>query len=130
MLLQGRGPPSRWCLRPTGVAGRHDSRRARGRHALVSPALIAAISDTASAVARAAVGGVYRFWRDSGYLVGGLVAGAVDDGDAVSIVAISGLWVVHDLPGDAPARTLVESIAQRSSTGACPSAARRLRAGA
>ena len=78
------------------------------RHALVSPTLIAAISDTASAVARAAVVGVYRFWRDSGYLVGGLVA-----------VAISGLWVVHDLPGDAPARTLVESIAQRSSTGAC-----------
>jgi MFS family permease len=74
--------------------------------ALVYPTLIAAISDTVSPVARAPVVGVYRFWRDSGYVVGGIVAGvvadSVDDGAAIALVAavtaLSGLWVAFDLP--------------------------------
>jgi MFS family permease len=73
--------------------------------ALVYPTLIAAISDRVSPVARAPVVGVYRFWRDSGYVVGGLVAGVAADalgfGGAIALVAAvtaaSGLWVALDL---------------------------------
>ena len=75
--------------------------------ALVYPTLIAAISDAVSPVARAASVGVYRFWRDMGYVVGGLVAGlladAIDFSGAIAVVAAltaaSGIWVALDLPG-------------------------------
>jgi MFS family permease len=74
--------------------------------ALVYPTLIAAVSDAVSPVARAPVVGVYRFWRDTGYVAGGLVAGlladAIDFGGAIAVVAgltaLSGLWVAVDLP--------------------------------
>ena len=74
--------------------------------ALVYPTLIAAISDAVTPVARAPVVGVYRFWRDSGYVAGGLVAGGVADavgfGGAIAVVAgltaASGLWVWLDMP--------------------------------
>jgi MFS family permease len=73
--------------------------------ALVYPTLIAAISDHVSPVARAPVVGVYRFWRDSGYVAGGLLAGVGADllgfGGAIALVAgltaASGLWVAFDL---------------------------------
>ena len=39
--------------------------------ALVYPTLIAAISDAVTPVARAPMVGVYRFWRDMGYVAGG-----------------------------------------------------------
>lgn len=69
--------------------------------ALVYPTLIAAISDDVSPVARASVVGVYRFWRDLGYVVGALLAGIAADElgfeAAISIVAgltaLSGIWV-------------------------------------
>jgi MFS family permease len=75
--------------------------------ALVYPTLIAAISDAVSPIARASVVGIYRFWRDAGYVAGGLIAGTVADAigfsGAIAIVAAltaaSGLWVAHDLPG-------------------------------
>jgi MFS family permease len=74
--------------------------------ALVYPTLIAAVSDAVSPVARAPVVGVYRFWRDMGYVAGGLftgiVADAIDFSGAIAVVAaltaLSGLWVVIDLP--------------------------------
>jgi MFS family permease len=74
--------------------------------ALVYPTLIAAVSDAVSPVARAPVVGVYRFWRDMGYVAGGLVTGlladAIDFGGAIAVVAgltaLSGLWVAVDLP--------------------------------
>jgi MFS family permease len=74
--------------------------------ALVYPTLIAAISDAVSPVARPRVMGVYRFWRDAGYAIGGLIAGITADalgyGGAITIVAAmtaaSGLWVLHDMP--------------------------------
>jgi MFS family permease len=74
--------------------------------ALVYPTLIAAISDTVSPVARAPTVGVYRFWRDMGYVAGGVIAGAVADAlgytGAIAIVAAvtaaSGAWVAIDLP--------------------------------
>ena len=74
--------------------------------ALVYPTLIAAMSDAVSPVARAPVVGVYRFWRDLGYALGAVIAGVVADAlgysGAISIVAaltaISGLWVLYDMP--------------------------------
>jgi MFS family permease len=74
--------------------------------ALVYPTLIAAISDEVSPVARASAVGVYRFWRDSGYVAGGLLAGLAADGlsfeAAIAIVAVltalSGLWVAVEAP--------------------------------
>jgi MFS family permease len=76
--------------------------------ALVYPTLIAAMSDAVTPVARAPIVGVYRFWRDSGYVFGGLIAGGVADalgyGGAITLVAAltatSGLWVLHDMPAD------------------------------
>ena len=52
--------------------------------------------------------GIYRFWRDRGYALGALIAGAVADtrgyGGAIAVVAgltgASGLWVLVDMPGD------------------------------
>ena len=74
--------------------------------ALVYPTLIAAISDAVSPVARAPVVGVYRFWRDMGYALGALIAGATADalgyGGAIAVAAgltaASGLWVLIDMP--------------------------------
>ena len=76
--------------------------------ALVYPTLIAAISDHVSPIARAPTIGVYRFWRDSGYVFGGLIAGFVADslgyGGAIALVAgltaASGVWVAIDMPGE------------------------------
>jgi MFS family permease len=78
--------------------------------ALVYPTLIAAMSDAVTPVARAPIVGVYRFWRDSGYVFGGLIAGGVADalgyGAAITLVAgltaASGLWVLHDMPAHPP----------------------------
>jgi MFS family permease len=74
--------------------------------ALVYPTLIAAISDAVSPIARAPVVGIYRFWRDAGYVAGGLIAGTLADAigfsGAIAVVAAltaaSGVWVAHDLP--------------------------------
>jgi MFS family permease len=74
--------------------------------ALVYPTLIAAISDVVSPFARPAAVGVYRFWRDMGYVAGGLIAGvgadAIDYSGAIGLVAgltaASGLWVLLDMP--------------------------------
>jgi MFS family permease len=78
--------------------------------ALVYPTLIAAISDAVTPVARPPVVGVYRFWRDSGYVFGGLIAGVAADalgyGGAIGLVAgltaASGLWVLRDMPSRLP----------------------------
>jgi len=75
--------------------------------ALVYPTLIAAISDAVAPIARAPTVGVYRFWRDMGYAVGGVAAGTLADslgfGGAIGVVAgltaASGLWVALDLRG-------------------------------
>jgi MFS family permease len=91
--------------------------------ALVYPTLIAAISDTVSPVARAPTVGVYRFWRDMGYVAGGVIAGAVADAlgyaGAIAIVAgltaASGAWVAIDLPRARASRgSAVRSIAGRA----------------
>jgi MFS family permease len=74
--------------------------------ALVYPTLIAAVSDAVSPMARAPSVGVYRFWRDMGYVAGGLLAGLTADalgyGGAIALVggltAVSGIWVAIDFP--------------------------------
>jgi hypothetical protein len=58
-----------------------------------------------SPIARAPTVGVYRFWRDMGYVVGGLLAGlvadAIDFSAAIALVAAltaaSGAWVAIDM---------------------------------
>ena len=69
--------------------------------AMVYPTLLAAIGDVAHPSWRASAVGVYRFWRDLGFAVGGILAGVVADllglGWAIWIVAaitaLSGLVV-------------------------------------
>jgi MFS family permease len=70
--------------------------------ALVYPTLIAAVSDVVAPRDRAAVVGVYRFWRDSGFVLGGLLTGLAADvlgaasaiGVVAALTAVSGLVVV------------------------------------
>jgi MFS family permease len=95
--------------------------------ALVYPTLIAAISDSVTPVARAATIGVYRFWRDMGYVVGGLTVGlladAIDPGATIAVVAgltaLSGLWVAFGVPGT-PARPSARPQTSPSHTVAKP----------
>jgi MFS family permease len=74
--------------------------------AMVYPTLLAAVGDVAHPRWRASAVGVYRLWRDGGYVVGALLAGAMADlfGMAWSIGAValltlaSGLLVVVRMP--------------------------------
>lgn len=61
--------------------------------ALVYPTLIALVSDRAPADWRGGALGVYRFWRDAGYAVGALGAGALADivGLANTMYVVAGL---------------------------------------
>ena len=59
--------------------------------ALVYPTLIAAVSDAVEPRHRAPVVGVYRFWRDAGFVAGALLVGFVSDalgtGPTIALVA-------------------------------------------
>src|SRR5215218_8431869 len=90
--------------------------------ALVYPTLIAAVSDVAQPVDRAQLVGVYRFWRDFGFVVGAVLAGTIADafgsGTAIVVVAAltagSGIWVATTHWGSRPAplrRTAAELLA-------------------
>jgi MFS family permease len=63
--------------------------------ALVYPTLLAGVADSARPASRGAAVGVYRFWRDLGYVAGALVAGVLADafGMAAAIAAIGGLTI-------------------------------------
>ena len=69
--------------------------------ALVYPTLLAAVSDVARPSWRASAVGVYRLWRDAGYVVGGLGAGLLADalggpaavGAVAAVTALSGVVV-------------------------------------
>lgn len=69
--------------------------------ALVYPTLLAAVSDGVEPQERAPAVGVYRFWRDAGFVLGALGAGLGADslGSGATIAAVaaltgaSGLWV-------------------------------------
>jgi len=74
--------------------------------AMVYPTLLASIGDVAHPSWRGSAVGVYRLWRDSGYAVGALLAGALSDlfgiAWAIGVVAVltflSGLLVAWRMP--------------------------------
>lgn len=74
--------------------------------AMVYPTLLAAIGDVAAPAWRSSAVGVYRLWRDLGYVVGAVAAGAIADafgmGWAIGVVAVltlmSGLLVALRMP--------------------------------
>lgn len=61
--------------------------------ALVYPTLLAAVSDVTPADRRASAVGVYRLWRDGGYVAGALLAGLLADwlGLPAAILIVGGL---------------------------------------
>lgn len=67
--------------------------------ALVYPTLLAAIGDVAHPAWRGTAVGVYRLWRDGGYVVGAVVAGIAADllGMPGSIAIIGGLTALSGL---------------------------------
>jgi len=67
--------------------------------AMVYPTLLAAVSDVAHPVWRASAVGVYRFWRDAGFAIGALLAGAIADrlGLSAAIWVVGGLTAISGL---------------------------------
>jgi len=67
--------------------------------ALVYPTLIAAVGDVAHPSWRATAVGVYRLWRDTGYVVGALLGGLVADvfDLRAAVMVVAGLSVVSGL---------------------------------
>ncbi len=61
--------------------------------ALVYPTLLAVVSDAARVPDRATAIGIYRFWRDSGYPAGAIIAGVIADaaGFPAAIITVAGL---------------------------------------
>jgi MFS family permease len=59
--------------------------------ALTYPALLAVVGDFAAPSWTAAAVGVYRTWRDGGYVVGAIAAGALADvfGTATALVIVA-----------------------------------------
>jgi len=67
--------------------------------ALVYPTLLAAVGDVAHPTWRATAVGVYRLWRDTGYVVGALLGGVVADlfDLRAAVMTVAGLSVVSGL---------------------------------
>ncbi|MDD3760268.1 MAG: MFS transporter [Acidithiobacillus sp.] len=70
--------------------------------ALLYPNLIAAMADVAPAAVRGKTLGIYRYWRDTGYAIGGLLlGGAAQWADAAlptiwltaGVTAVSAIWI-------------------------------------
>lgn len=80
--------------------------------ALVYPTLLAAVGDVVHPSYRASAIGVYRLWRDSGYAVGGLLAGVLADlfGIPWAIGVIAGLTL---LSGCVAVATMRETLTPR-----------------
>jgi MFS family permease len=74
--------------------------------AMVYPTLLAAVGDVAHPSWRGSAVGIYRLWRDSGYAVGALLAGALADlfgmawsiGAVALLTAASGVVVAWRMP--------------------------------
>jgi MFS family permease len=67
--------------------------------ALVYPTLIAAVSDAGRPRDRARLVGVYRFWRDFGFVIGALIAGFAADATSprTAIVVVAALTAASGL---------------------------------
>jgi MFS family permease len=80
--------------------------------AMVYPTLLAAIGDVAHPAWRGSAVGIYRLWRDLGYAVGALLAGALADafgmgtaiGAVAAITAASAVVVALRMPETLPVR--------------------------
>jgi len=81
LLAYGSGPPA-WAAAMVGLG--------LGT-AAVYPTLLSTVGDVAPPAQRAALVGVYRFWRDAGYPVGALIGGLIADaaGIGASLIAIA-----------------------------------------
>jgi MFS family permease len=64
--------------------------------AMVYPALLAAVGDVAHPAWRASAVGMYRLWRDAGYVIGALAAGILADrfGMRVAIATVAALTLL------------------------------------
>lgn len=84
--------------------------------AMVYPTLLAAIGDVAHPSWRASAVGVYRLWRDSGYAVGALLAGATADvfGIAAAVWLVAALTLVS---GAVVALRMRETLASHAERG-------------
>ena len=83
--------------------------------AMVYPTLLAAVGDVAHPEWRASAIGVYRFWRDAGFAVGGLVAGVTADLAGLR-TAIWAVAVLTAASGLIVAARMYETLPTRSST--------------
>ncbi len=81
--------------------------------AMVYPTLLAVIGDVAHPSWRASSVGIYRLWRDLGYAIGALLAGALADGLglAPAMWAVAGLTF---LSGVGAAMRMTETLATRA----------------
>ncbi|HXF63834.1 MAG TPA: MFS transporter [Caldilineaceae bacterium] len=87
--------------------------------ALVYPTLLAAVGDVARPERRGATVGVYRFWRDGGYAIGALLAGALADTIGISgtilvigaLTALSGLIVAGVMAETLPDAQRLDAVA-------------------
>src|SRR5258708_22407771 len=77
--------------------------------ALVYPTVLAAVSDVVHPSWRASAVGVYRLWRDSGYVIGALLAGILSDLFGVSW-AIGIIGVLTFLSGVAAQGAMAETL--------------------
>jgi MFS family permease len=84
--------------------------------AMVYPTLLAAVGDVAHPAWRATAVGVYRFWRDLGYAVGALLAGALADALGVP-AAIVAVGVLTALTGVLVAVRMPETLPRRRPRG-------------
>jgi MFS family permease len=66
--------------------------------AAVYPTLLAGVSDAVQPTWRASTLGIYRFWRDSGYVIGALLAGVLADRFGISW-AIVGVGILTGISG-------------------------------
>jgi MFS family permease len=86
---------------------------------MVYPSLIAAVSDVAAPEWRARSLSVYRFWRDLGYAIGALLAGAIAD--------IFGLeWAIGVVGGLTLISGIIAAIAMRETIRHVPAPSRAL----
>ncbi|GIV58674.1 MAG: MFS transporter [Rhodothermaceae bacterium] len=92
--------------------------------ALVYPTLLAAISDVAHPSWRASAVGVYRLWRDGGYVVGALLAGLL--ADTVGLRgAIGAIGLLTALSGGLAALVMRETLHAPPNPGTAEGGTRR-----
>lgn len=85
--------------------------------AMVYPTLLASIGDIAHPEWRASAVGVYRLWRDSGYAVGALLAGAIADLLGLQW-AIGAVGVLTLASGVVVATVMTETLSSRGGSAA------------